>query len=206
MISSNGAVIRRHDGTLLERQFLTAATARRLCGSLRPYGTLLFTFDREGMGALVIENLTPLHARIERWVEANRPYLIEVQPIESAFDGEDLPIQGMVCGGVESMRLAEEGLLASGLHAEVSMHRTEYEKRDLSMLDLLPLGSSKGQAIHQLAQMRGLEPHEIMAIGDNLNDVEMLKYAGRAVLMGNASDEMHAAGRGAWLGKDSSQR
>ncbi|HEY4050617.1 MAG TPA: HAD-IIB family hydrolase, partial [Acidobacteriaceae bacterium] len=82
MISSNGAVVRGFDGTLIQRRFLPASTARTLCGELRGFGTLVFTFDREGPGALVIEDVERLHARMERWVEANRPYLRELHPIE----------------------------------------------------------------------------------------------------------------------------
>ncbi len=93
---------------------------------LRGYGTLVFTFDREGAGALVIESLQQLHARIDRWVEANRPYLVEVQPIERAFEAGEEPIQGMICGTVAEMVAAEKQLLLSDVAGQIAMHRTEY--------------------------------------------------------------------------------
>jgi Cof subfamily protein (haloacid dehalogenase superfamily) len=195
MISSNGAVVRGFDGQLLDRRFLPVETARELCVALRGYGTLVFTFDREGTGALVIESLQQLHARIDRWVEANRPYLLEVQPIERAFDGGEEPIQGMICGTVAEMIAAEKQLLLSDLGVRIAMHRTEYAARNLSILDLLPPGCSKGAALDSLASIRGLERHQIMAIGDNLNDLEMLEYAGRSVVMANASEEVRALAR-----------
>ena len=192
MISSNGAVVRGFDGQLLDRRFLPVETARQLCVALRGYGTLVFTFDREGTGSLVIESLKQLHARIDRWVEANRPYLLEVQPIERAFDAGEEPIQGMVCGTVAEMIAAERQLLLSDVAGQIAMHRTEYAARNLSILDLLPPGCSKGAALDSLARIRGLERNQIMAIGDNLNDLEMLEYAGRAVVMANASEEVLA--------------
>jgi Cof subfamily protein (haloacid dehalogenase superfamily) len=192
MISSNGAVVRGFDGQLLDRRFLPVETARKLCLALRGHGTMVFTFDREGAGSLVIESMQQLHARIDRWVEANRPYLVEVQPIERAFDGGEEPIQGMICGTVAEMIAAEKQLLASDLAGQIAMHRTEYASRNLSILDLLPPGCSKGAALDSLARIRGLEPEQIMAIGDNLNDLEMLEYAGRSVVMANASEEMLA--------------
>jgi Cof subfamily protein (haloacid dehalogenase superfamily) len=190
MISSNGAAVRGFDGELLDRRFLPIETARRLCVALRGYQTMVFTFDREGVGALVIENLQRLYARVPRWVEANRPYLVEIQPMERAFDGGEEPIQGMICGTVAEMKEAERQLLLSDLAEDIAMHRTEYAGRDLSILDLLPPGCSKGAALDSLAQIRGLNRNQIMAIGDNLNDVEMLEYAGRAVVMANASEEL----------------
>ncbi len=192
MISSNGAVVRGFDGQLLDRRFLPVETARQLCVALRGYGTMVFTFDREGTGALVIESLQQLHARIDRWVEANRPYLVEVQPIERAFDAGEEPIQGMVCGTVAEMIAAEKQLLLSDVAGQIAMHRTEYAARNLSILDLLPPGCSKGAALDSLARIRGLERDQIMAIGDNLNDLEMLDYAGRGVVMANASEEILA--------------
>jgi Cof subfamily protein (haloacid dehalogenase superfamily) len=192
MISSNGAVVRGFDGQLLDRRFLSVETARQLCVALRGYGTLVFTFDREGTGSLVIESVKQLHARIDRWVEANRPYLLEVQPIERAFDAGEEPIQGMICGTVAEMVAAERQLLLSDLAGQIAMHRTEYAARNLSILDLLPPGCSKGAALDSLARIRGLERNQIMAIGDNLNDLEMLEYAGRAVVMANAGEEVLA--------------
>jgi Cof subfamily protein (haloacid dehalogenase superfamily) len=190
MISSNGAVIRGFDGQLLDRRFLPVETARQLCVALRGYGTMVFTFDREGTGALVIESLQQLHARIDRWVEANRPYLVEVQPLERAFDAGEEPIQGMVCGTVAEMLAAQRQLLLNDVGGQIAMHRTEYAARNLSILDLLPPGCSKGAALDSLARIRGLERNQIMAIGDNLNDLEMLEYAGRAVVMANAGKEV----------------
>lgn len=199
MISSNGAVVRGFGGELLDRRFLPLETARRLAVALRGYGTMVFTFDREGAGALVIEDLKQLHARIERWVEANRPYLVEVQPIERAFEVGEEPIQGMLCGTVEEMVAAEKALLLSDLAGQIATHRTEYASRNLSILDLLPPGCSKGAALDCLARIRGLEPDQIMAIGDNLNDLEMLDYSGHGVVMGNASAEIRAlAERRGW--------
>ena len=199
MISSNGAVVRGFGGELLDRRFLPLETARRLAVALRGYGTMVFTFDREGAGALVIEDLKQLHAWIDRWVEANRPYLVEIQPIERAFEVGEEPIQGMLCGTVEEMAVAEKALLLSDLAGQIATHRTEYASRNLSILDLLPLGCSKGAALDCLARIRGLEPDQIMAIGDNLNDLEMLDYSGHGVVMGNASAEIRAlAARRGW--------
>jgi hydroxymethylpyrimidine pyrophosphatase-like HAD family hydrolase len=74
----------------------------------------------------------------------------------------------------------------------ITMHRTEYAERDLSILDLLPPHCSKGTALAGCVRTLGLEPGEVMAIGDNFNDQTMLEYAGHAVVMGNAGAEMLA--------------
>jgi hydroxymethylpyrimidine pyrophosphatase-like HAD family hydrolase len=77
----------------------------------------------------------------------------------------------------------------------LTLNRTEYPDRDLSILDILPAGCSKGAAILSLASARGIAPAEILAIGDNWNDVSMLEIAGVAVLMSNAPEDLKALAR-----------
>jgi hypothetical protein len=77
----------------------------------------------------------------------------------------------------------------------LTLHRTEYPGRDLSILDILPAGCSKGAAILSLAATHGIAPAQILAIGDNWNDVSMLEIAGSAVLMNNAPDDLKALAR-----------
>jgi len=95
-----------------------------------------------------------------------------------------------VAGGVGEMRIAEQAFQDSEWSTRCECVKTEYLARDLSILDLLPLGVSKGWALKRLATRMGADRKETMAIGDNWNDVEMLEWAGQAVVMGNAATEM----------------
>lgn len=195
LITSNGAVTRTLGGEALDHCQLQAAVARGLCGLLRPYGTLVFTFDRVGKGELVLEDLETVHGRIEMWVEANRQAIEVVRPLERALsEGQD-PIQGMVTGSMESMKQAEQALKNSRWHGFCECVRTEYPVRNLSILDLLPPGVSKGWALAQLAQRLGVDRSDTMAIGDNWNDLKMLEWAGQGVLMGNATHELRSIAR-----------
>jgi Cof subfamily protein (haloacid dehalogenase superfamily) len=192
LITSNGAVTRTLGGDPLDRSHLQASVARELCGLLRPFGTLVFTFDMIGRGELVLEDFEQAHQRIALWVEANRDAIEIVQPLEDALTEGNDPIQGMVTGGVERMRQAENVLRASDLTTQCAAVRTEYPARDLSIVDLLPPGVSKGWALERLAARLGIDRKETMAIGDNWNDVNMLEWAGQAVLMSNAAHDLRA--------------
>lgn len=188
MVTSNGTVTRTLGGDRIDRFFLPVSTALELCPALRRFGgTTVFTFDHEGPGELVLESIDQLHAHIALWVEANRPWITEVRPLERAFDSGEAPVQGMVCGTVDSMRDAHMWLEDSGLSGKIELHRTEYPGRDLTILDILPPGCSKGVAMRRLAQSRGIAPSEIMAIGDNFNDLEMLEFVGQPIVMANAA-------------------
>ena len=74
------------------------------------------------------------------------------------------------------------------------MALTEYEHRDFSLVDVVRSGCSKGTALERLAALRGIPAAEVMAMGDNLNDLQMLEFAGTPVLMGNALPELKARG------------
>jgi Cof subfamily protein (haloacid dehalogenase superfamily) len=190
LITSNGAVIRTLDGHLIDRFHLEARVARALCGLLRPYGAVVFTFDRPGCSELVLEDLEQAHGRIALWVETNRNAIEVIKPLELAFDDGSDPIQGMVTGYVSRMKEAERALKASEWSASCECVRTEYPARDVCILDLLPIGVSKGRALEDLAGRLGVSRNETMAIGDNWNDVDMLEWAGQAIVMGNASQEL----------------
>ena len=205
---------------LIARTHMSPETALWLCGHLGEYrDALVLTFDTIGSdgedmrGALVVEHLNTLHSSIARWMEANEPYLLEITPIEQALQfthgvAAGPPIQAMLCGTPERMRSAEAHLLLDPRvvavghtpdivesHHEIALHRTEYPARDLSILDILPAGCSKGAALLAFAASRGIDASGILAIGDNWNDVSMLEVAGSAVLMDNAPDDLKQLAR-----------
>lgn len=190
LITSNGAVTRTLGGEPMDRCQMEARVARGLCQLLRKFGAMVFTFDKSGRGELVLEDMNQVHGRIAMWIETNRNAIEVVKPLEDALnDGED-PIQGMVTGSIRKMRKAEKVFKASPWSESCAALRTEYPLRDVSILDLMPHGVSKGWALERLAARLGVDMMETMAIGDNWNDVDMLEWAGQSVLMGNAADEL----------------
>ena len=190
LIASNGAVLSTLGGGVIDRSHMESRVARGLCGVLRPFGAVVFTFDRPGRGELVLEDIDQAHGRIAMWVETNRNAIEVVKPLELALvDGDD-PIQGMAAGTIFEMKEAESALKASEWGAECEAVRTEYPARDISILDLLPLGVSKGWALERLAVRLGVDRKETMAIGDNWNDADMLEWAGQGIVMANAAPEL----------------
>ena len=62
------------------------------------------------------------------------------------------------------------------------------------MIDVLTPACSKGAALAEWASVRGFAREEVMAIGDNHNDLEMLSFAGVPVVMGNGVPELKTFG------------
>lgn len=198
MITSNGAVTRTLGGELMDRTLMPVATAHEICLQLAAFrDAMIFTFDRVGPGALVVEELDTLHASIARWVELNAHEIATVAPLHRAFvNGDERgqgPVQGMICGTLARMAEAVATLdadtpAARQLRAAISIHHTEYAARNLCIVDLLPQDCSKGRALARLAASCGLARDEVMALGDNMNDADMLEWSGHPVVMENAAE------------------
>ncbi len=58
------------------------------------------------------------------------------------------------------------------------------------LLDIMAKDVSKGDALKRLASYYKMDPKKIIAFGDNHNDAEMFKYAGKSIAMGNGVDEI----------------
>jgi Cof subfamily protein (haloacid dehalogenase superfamily) len=201
LISSNGAVTRSLSGETFHRDLLPAETCLRLCERMRDFrGNTVLTFDTDAKGAIVLEHMNELSSSIQRWLEKNLQYIDFVIPIENAITRD--PVQAMFCGSIPRMQQALATLAASGLEKDITVLRTEYPVRDLSMVDVLNQGCSKGHALERWAGYRGIPRNEVMAIGDNYNDIEMLAFAGVPFIMGNAVEELRRDGWNVTLPND----
>ena len=201
LISSNGAVTHSLSGETFHRDLMPRRTCLDLCSAMQAFrGNTVLTFDKETKGAIVLEHLDDLNASIRRWLEKNMAYIEFVIPIENALTTD--PVQAMFCGSMARMAEARYALDSAGLGNRITVLRTEYPVRDLSMIDVLNAGCSKGHALARWAAHRGYPREQVMAIGDNHNDVEMLEFAGHPVIMGNACDELRSRGWSVTLGND----
>lgn len=197
LISSNGALIRSSDSETFFTDRLPARTARELIQYMDEFrGHAVLTFDRPanvaGNDSLVLESADELNNTVSRWLQLNRPYIKFVSPLEDALT-ED-PLQAMYCGRVLVMEKLQQKLIEAPFLDKITVMRTQYDHRDLCILDILNRDCSKGHALRRWAEERGIPREQVMAIGDNHNDMEMLEFAGVAVVMGNASNELKQNG------------
>ena len=197
LISSNGALIRSSAGETFFTDRLPARTAAELIQYMDEFrGHAVLTFDRAanvpGNDSLVLESADELNNTVSRWLQVNRPYIKFVSPLEDALT-ED-PLQAMYCGRVALMEGLQQRLSQAEFLEKITVLKTQYDHRDLCILDILNRECSKGHALRRWAEQRGIPREQVMAIGDNHNDLEMLEFAGVAVVMGNASHELKQNG------------
>ncbi len=80
-----------------------------------------------------------------------------------------------------------EAVLQTELKDSVNILTTVYPRLDFTLVDILPPDASKGIGVEKLALLNNLTAENVMVMGDNFNDLEMLEYAGTPVIMGNAA-------------------
>jgi len=191
LIVSNGAVERDMDGSRVARRLLDRHTARAVLDFTRPFRELAaLVFDRDADRQVMFETMDWEHPGRKAYWARNQSLIAKSVPLEDALV-ED-PIQVMFNGGVDAMRS-----LYFALHAEANgfaVSLTEYPHRDFSLIDVTAPTATKARALAWRAAQLGISREEVMAVGDNFYDLEMLEFAGLPVVMANAVDGLKQQG------------
>ncbi|HKM66449.1 MAG TPA: Cof-type HAD-IIB family hydrolase [Candidatus Acidoferrum sp.] len=193
MIVNNGALVRTKDGKTHVRHLLPRDTALRVLQATQAWRDgASVVFDRPAANQVMLETIDLEDGIRGAYYRRNLEFLGQVKPLESCLN-ED-PIQVMLSGPLQPMREAEQALRGVQFIEEFALAVTVYERKDFSMIDVINPRVSKGTALAEWAGLRGIAREEILAIGDNHNDAEMLSFAGIPVVMENAVPELKARG------------
>jgi Cof subfamily protein (haloacid dehalogenase superfamily) len=188
LIVYNGAIGRMRSGETLIRRLLPRDAAREvLLATMHWRDGALLQFDRTTR-QLVYDRMDWTHPNRVRFHQKNADLLEEVPALEDALH-ED-PIQIAYNGSVESMRALVARLRSDAAASSLSISLTEYPHRDFSLVDVCAHDTTKGSTLARLAELYGVDRSEVMAVGDNFNDREMLAWAGTGIVMGNAVEAM----------------
>jgi Cof subfamily protein (haloacid dehalogenase superfamily) len=156
----------------------------------------LVSDDHEGLGVLIYDHLRGDNKPLVQYIawarrihgEDGREAVRQVDSIEDYLDHS--PVHLAFSGGCEEMEELETNLRQE-LGETVKIFCTTYRKKDFSLLDIVNPAASKGAGVAAAAAELEITHQEVMAIGDNLNDLEMLTYAGTGVIMENAEPRLH---------------
>lgn len=151
--------------------------------------------DPEGAGVLVYDHVNDDNEPFRRYLAWSRRIHGEgaeesVRRVDSLEDYlNHAPVHIAFSGTCRAMEELGEALKCE-LAGRVKVFATMYRRADFALIDVLHPEVSKGTGVAAAAREAGLSREEVMAVGDNFNDLEMLEYAGTGVLMGNADEEL----------------
>ena len=193
LIVSNGALTKTVSDETLACRLLPRRTALRVLAALKPrHRGVAVIFDRSDARQYTYAGIDWSHPQRAWYYERNRAFMTRSMPIEDALT-ED-PVQVSYTGGVNEIRQLEAAVRGLPAAGELAITLTEYVERDFSLLDITARGCSKGAALEVWSRRLGIDRQDVMAVGDNLNDREMLEFAGAPVVMGNAVAPLKARG------------
>jgi hydroxymethylpyrimidine pyrophosphatase-like HAD family hydrolase len=194
LISHNGALT-KHAATLQTVCVLPlplAAAREALQVGRKAEADALLSDDHEGLGVLIYDHIRGENSAAHKYIswarrihgaEAGGNAVQQVSSIENYLDHD--PIHLSFSGRCEEMDQLDETLKAA-LGSTVKILSTKYLEQDFTLLDVVNPAASKGAGVAAAAAELGVAQEEIMAIGDNYNDLEMLLFAGVGVVMANA--------------------
>jgi Cof subfamily protein (haloacid dehalogenase superfamily) len=194
LISHNGALT-KHAATLQTVSVLPLpldAAREALQIGRRTGADALLSDDHEGLGVLVYDHIRGGSTAAHRYISWARRIHGEVEganavqqvtSLETYLDHD--PIHLAFSGGCEEMDQLEEALKTE-LGSTVKVLGTKYLEQDFTLIDVVNPAASKGAGVAAAAAELGVMREEIMAVGDNYNDLEMLLFAGTGVVMANA--------------------
>lgn len=189
LVSHNGALTKNI--TTLETYGyhpFEMATAGEVIALGREFGAdIICCDDPHGMGNMVLEGINPENRALEAYLKKYWDSVVEVSDLIGYLDHD--PIQVMFSGRCDAMDEFCQ-LLDQRIGERARVFKTRYRKMDLTIVDVLSPTASKGDAVAELARQRNIPREEVMAVGDNHNDLPMLHFAGLGVVMANADDEL----------------
>jgi Cof subfamily protein (haloacid dehalogenase superfamily) len=194
LITHNGALL-KYAETLetVHADLVQTETSLEIIRAGKEFGADAFiSVDPIGAGTLIYDRVSDENEPLKRylaWAETLHgdeasAAVMHVKSLENEMPKREvihISFSG-TCGRMAQM----QQYLRNKLGDSVTVLATVYPKRDFTLLDILPPNSSKGSGLKKLAAIEDIAREETMVIGDNFNDLEMLEFAGTAVVMGNA--------------------
>ena len=167
VVASNGAVVFRYPPLeVVHEETFDAGPAVRAVLERQP--TALVAVEERGVG-----------------------YRVSAPFPDGELSGEMIitDVDDMVAGPVSRVIIRDPEATAEEfvqLAEDLGLHGTDYVVGWTAWLDLAPRGVSKASGLELVARELGVTRHDVLAIGDGRNDIEMLRWAGRGVAMGQA--------------------
>ncbi len=193
IITSNGALVRTTTGEVAYRNFLCREVALKVLGIVheyRPYTVVIF--DLPARGQVTMEDCAIPEGPLGWYLKTNLDHLLLVPDLTAAVKSD--PVQIMIGGPPARIEGAEALLRQSDAGPCVQLTWTKYPDRNIAIFDIMNQECTKGRALRFWATQCGIPASEVMAIGDNFNDLEMLEFAGLPVVMGNHIHGLHRPG------------
>lgn len=199
LITHNGALIKYAESqATVACDLLSTETSHEVVRVGKAFGgDALVSTDPHCNGTLLYDRISDDNIPLKKYLrwsenlhggEAGREGVMHVPSLEDILHEQEI-VHISFSGNCGPMRELE-ATLREELEGTVTLLATIYPAMDFTLLDILPPDASKGHGVAKLAELHGFTNKNVMTMGDNFNDLEMLEYAGTPVVMGNADAKL----------------
>lgn len=200
IVANNGAVIRTSKShCLFYKNLLPLSAAQQVLRVTQAFRSSCVA-HAEDDGPLVCEKIDPENRPLRWYLDKSREEVRQVDSLETFLTVD--PVQIMFGGPVATMNGVLNAVAPLVRRGIVRVTKTEYPRRDVSIVDVLSPTCGKAVALEWLLSKQGWTREHLMAIGDNYNDHDMLDLAATAVVMGQGVAEMKTDTRYVTLSND----
>jgi Cof subfamily protein (haloacid dehalogenase superfamily) len=199
IICVNGAEVRNKDGEIIHQAGIQSAHAKEIAAALNETGIYFEVYTDKGtytenyeMGIeLIVDIFTTANPEVteEEVRQAARErfekgHINLVEDYGKIFNDESQLVYKFLVFSFDDDQLKAANEKLKDIEG-IAVSSSGKENLEVNSID-----AQKGVALQKLLKDKGLSAEQAMAIGDNLNDLSMMKVAGRPVAMGNALDEI----------------
>ncbi|MGE5629632.1 MAG: Cof-type HAD-IIB family hydrolase [Caulobacteraceae bacterium] len=188
IIASNGAIIREavfesplNTESTIYKNLLPVEAAREMIRLSHKYNIFCHLFTEDTIYAEKLVNISLRYTEWNKFLGKNDAVKVEiVEDMEKSVLDEKLEVLKAVVVDQDSEKIqnVRNEIVETGI---VSVSQSLKDN-----LEVMNKGVSKGSAVKMLAELYGIDRKEVIAIGDNENDVSMIEYAGLGIAMENA--------------------
>jgi Cof subfamily protein (haloacid dehalogenase superfamily) len=191
LVVHNGALVKQAaTGATVEASYLPEPLVPQILAALLPHGPPLVYVDGWPETDIVTETRSPRSAHQLEYLEDHADHTHFVEDLAAVAHGDVIMMSVMTDAAMLS-QLRADALRSLG--SRVRTHELENKGYGGHILEFLALGTGKWAAARRLAEAEGIAPEEIAAVGDDLNDLDLIRDAGLGIAMGNAAPAVRAA-------------
>jgi Cof subfamily protein (haloacid dehalogenase superfamily) len=197
IIASNGAIIREaaFDNPMdtektIYKDVLSPEAVKEMIRLSHKYGLFCHFFTEDTIYAEKLVNVSLRYTEWNKYLgEQDQVKIKIVDDIYESLQKDGVQILKAVVVDSDSEKI--QGLRDS--IEETGVVSVSQSMKD--NLEVMNKGVTKGNAVKMLAKLYGIDREEIIAIGDNENDISMIEYAGLGIAMGNAEEALKKAAK-----------
>ncbi len=181
-------VVDTRGGETLHRQLIEPEIAREVCALIEGYGIPPLVYqDRKTAGHDFILGPASIPEVLMDWYRRHEAQVRKVDDLAEVDHAETLRIGTL---GPAPLIAAVEAALEARFGERLFFHRIRLGETGAELLEIFDPSVNKWAGIQHVAERHGIAQDEIVAVGDDMNDLHMIRHAGLGVAMGNARPQI----------------